>query len=84
MATPASAPRRGRPRKAPAGLGPELLKLRALRLADPRTDAELSADAGIDRKTLADALSDSKRSGPLHYTVGKILAALGRKWADLD
>lgn len=57
--------------------------LRGLIDCDGRTQAEVATAAGMRPQQLNQVLS-GYRENPSVETVGRILAALGRRWADLD
>ena len=58
-------------------------RLRTLVKADPRSAREIAESAGINRGHLSQVMTAHRRS-PSLATVGAILGALGRDWADLD
>jgi DNA-binding phage protein len=58
-------------------------RLRGLVEADGHTQSEIAGAAGMSQPQLSQILT-GHRADPSITTVGRILAALGRSWADLD
>lgn len=69
----------------PINAHPDILRarLRALVAADPREVPALAESAGLSAEHVRQVLRGTRRS-PSAETVGKILAALGKSWGDLD
>ena len=68
---------------APPGLDPHVARLAALVAADGRTRGEIAGAAGLRPDHLYQVLT-GRRADPNLSTVARILAALGRGFADLD
>jgi DNA-binding phage protein len=64
---------------------PDTIRTRLLHLveADGRSHRSIAHDAGLHQPTLSRVLSGG-RTDPSVSTVGALLRALGRSWADLD
>lgn len=67
----------------PNPLTPLMARLLLLVDADPRARHEVAAAAGMSPAQLSQILT-GYRADPSVSTVGRILAALGKRWADLD
>lgn len=73
-----------RPKPITAPHGPDALdRLRELAEADGRPQAEIAEAAGMRPSNLSAYLTGGRRN-PSVGTIARILAALGRRWADLD
>ena len=64
-------------------LTPPIARLLELVEADGRTRNEIAASTMMSRAQLSQVLT-GHRANPSITTVGRILAALGRSWKDLD
>ena len=70
-------------KSAPKPVAPEVARLRYLASLDARSLGEIAAAARMSQPQLNQTLS-GHRANPSIGTFRSILAALGRKWADLD
>ena len=67
----------------PGPLTPPVARLLALVEADGRTRAAIAAAAGMSPAQFSQVMT-GHRADPSVTTVGRILEALGKSWADLD
>jgi transcriptional regulator with XRE-family HTH domain len=67
----------------PGPLTPPVARLLELVEADGRTRNEIAAAAGMSPAQLSQVLT-GHRADPSITTVGRILAAVGKSWSDLD
>ena len=59
-------------------------RLRELIELDPRPPSDTAKAAGMKTASQLDMYRAARRKDPSLSVTGRILAALGRKWADLD
>ncbi len=60
-----------------------IARLKSLAIEDGRPRTEIAAAAGMSKSAIGRVL-DEDRPGITLDTVGRVLHALGRSWADLD